>query len=273
MVSSEPSRRDADEISGGQTAARRSGFGRLVDSTAGSLSTRTPRLGVARGAWSVLVLVVIAVALVTGMVFVSARQRIGSPVYGPALSKLRSSAGVVDTFARQPSKVSLGTADSGQPWAAVAGTWGRSAGTAYLARPSPSGESVAVVDMGASDGLVQATQVTAGSSAGLAFRYVDNSNFWWIESRPEIATWDVEKLVNGKLMVIGDVGPARTDAGTTVSVLFRGPTIEVFVDGSLRRTVVDPDLQHAVRVGFAGRGPEALSTRWATFIASPLGGP
>lgn len=243
---------------------------RVIDNTVASLSTQKPKSGVSRGAWSVVLLVVLAASLGAGMVLVSARQRIGSPIYGPALPKLHSSSGVVDTFARQASKVSLGTADSGQRWTAVAGTWGRGLGAAYMARPGSSGIGLAVIDMGAPDGLVQATQVTSGDSAGLAFRYLDSSNYWWVESRPEIGTWVIERFVAGKNVVIGDVGPARTDSGTTVSVLLRGSTIEVFIDGVRRRTVVDSDLVGATKVGLAGRAPGATQTRWATFIASPF---
>jgi len=47
----------------------------------------------------------------------------------------------------------------------------------------------------------------------------------------------------------------------------------VLVDGIRRRTVVDSDLVGATKVGFAGRGLGATQTRWATFIASPLGEP
>jgi len=272
-----PSGGDPDETSRVAEPGEPPLFARAVDNTLGPLATRKPESGGPRlggpSARSVVVLAVVAVALATGMVFVSARQNVGSPVYGPALPKLHSSAGVVDTFARQASTVSLGVADSGQRWTAVAGTWGRGLGAAYLARPSASGMSLAVIEMGASDGLVRATQVTSGAGAGLAFRYVDDSNYWWVESRPETATWLVEKVVDGKRAAIGDVGPARTDAGTTVSVLLRGSTIEVFVDGIRRRTVVDPDLDHGTKVGFAGDGPAATQTRWATFIASPLGEP
>ena len=269
MVYSEPSRQDPDEMSGGATAAQ-SRFDRAVDSTVGSLSTRKRGSGVDHSAWSVLVLVVVALALGAGMVFVAGRQQVGSPVYGPALPKLHATAGVVDTFARQASNVSLGVADSGQRWTAVAGTWGRGLGSAYLSRPSSSGVSLAVIEMGAPDGLVRATQVTAGDSAGLAFRYVDNSNYWWVQSRPESGTWVIEKVVGGRSTVIGDLGPARTDAGTTVSVLLRGSTIEVLIDGTRKRTVVDADLVGATKVGLAGRGPGATQTRWATFIASPV---
>jgi hypothetical protein len=273
IVYSVASRGSPDEMPGA-AATHSSWFDRLVDSNVGSLAPRERGTRVTQG-WAsagvVLLLVVVAVSLVAGMVFVSARQKVGSPVYGPALPELRPSAGVVDTFARQPSKVSLGVADSGQRWTAVTGTWARGNGLGYLARPSSSGISVAVIEMGASDGLVQATQATAGASAGLAFRYVDNSNYWWIESRPESGTWLLEKLVDGKDTVIGDIGPTRTDAGTTLSVLLRGSTIEVLVDGIRRRTVVDADLERATKAGFAGRGLAATQTRWARFIASPLG--
>jgi hypothetical protein len=69
--------------------------------------------------------------------------------------------------------------------------------------------------------------------------------------------------------VVGDIGPAPTGAGTTLDISMQGPTINVFVDFVRRRSVTDTDLEHATRVGFAGRGRAATATRWAAFIALP----
>ena len=218
---------------------------------------------------TVVMLAVVAAALAVAVVLMSLRQHYGSSEHAPAVPKFHSSAGVVDTFVRPDSRTGLGVADTGQRWTALAGTWGRGGHLAYIARPSLPGPSLAVIDMAASDGLVQATQVTPGAQAGLVFRSDDAANYWWVESVPARDTWLIEKKVGGKSTVIGDIGPAPTGAGTTVTVRLHGPNIDVFVDGVRRRSVVDPDLEHASRVGFAGRGVGAMATRWAALIASP----
>jgi hypothetical protein len=142
--------------------------------------------------------------------------------------------GVIDTFHRANSAVTLGNADSGQAWDPRTGTWGRISNTAYspvTGTGQPDGaKSIAVIDSTLADCTVQATLATFGGfayDAGIVFRYQDDNNFWILVSYD---TWKVFKVVAGSPTLVTYDGPAAAN-GQIPQVILSGNTITPSVSG------------------------------------------
>jgi hypothetical protein len=86
---------------------------------------------------------------------------------------------ITDSFNRADSSTSLGTADTGQTWTALAGTWGISSNKAY--HVSTFADGYAVIDAGTGDCTVALTLSTVGSG-GITFRAVDSTHLWFVDA-------------------------------------------------------------------------------------------
>lgn len=73
-----------------------------------------------------------------------------------------------DSFGRADSASSLGSAETGQAWTAIAGTWGVSSGKAYQAVADGGSRGLVVAQTTRGDALIRG--VVTASFAGLAFR-------------------------------------------------------------------------------------------------------
>lgn len=92
----------------------------------------------------------------------------------PVTSKVK----LWDTFNRADSASTLGSADTGQAWTAVSGTWGISSNKGYLVTTTPEASRVATIDPGLTN-FVLSCDVTLGATrvnTGILLKYIDASN-------------------------------------------------------------------------------------------------
>lgn len=180
---------------------------------------------------------------------------------------------IVDTFDRADAPDELGATESGQPWESVQGTWGIRDEQAVLVEANPDGvRSVAVVDLGSSDGTVTVTAGTLTQGWGMVFRYQGPFNYWYLTASPEFATYNLNRVVDGEVQNLGAVGLAEVVDGTEVQVKLEGATIEVYVDGTLVKAITDTTLIGATQAGLLASGAQAADASWDAFEASPAAG-
>ncbi len=179
--------------------------------------------------------------------------------------------GTTDQFDRADSDTTLGDFAPGRPWSPETGTWGIDADEAYLVR---GGEfrNHAVIGLGQGDGGAQVRLDKVVTNSGLVFRYVGPYNYWAVVAVPDVATWNVIKVVDGDQEVVGNTGQSPTADGTTVGVRLRGDTIEVIINGRIRKTIVDDFQVDAGKVGITARGPDSTDARFDDFVAGLPGG-
>lgn len=178
---------------------------------------------------------------------------------------------VWDSFQRPP-QAGLGTATSGQTWEVLGGSWSIANNDA-TAGPAPT-LSFAVVRVDPGTPInARATPLGETDHAGIAFRCQDAQNCWWIEAVRGYATWNINKIVNGRVTLVDNVGPAGTDPGSIVAVHTNGSRITVAVNGIIRREITDPDLRDATGVGLVrgakGTNPVRFKRFEATGASSP----
>ncbi len=174
--------------------------------------------------------------------------------------------GTIDQFDRPNDPTSMGNFAPGRPWSEDAGTWGIVDGEAYLAR---SGEfrNHSVIGLGQGDGGAQVRLDKVVNGAGLVFRYVGPYNYWAVVAVPDVATWNVIKVVDGTQEVVGNTGQSPTADGTTVAVRMEGDTIDVIINGRIRKTIVDDFQAEAGKVGVTARGADSGDARFDDFVA------
>jgi hypothetical protein len=176
---------------------------------------------------------------------------------------------VFDDFNRPDSSASLGSTPTGTQWHAVKGTWGIKGGSAYIAKAADHGRSMAVLPGRTGDGVLTLTFPAVAADAGLLFRYANPFNYWAVVAVPKYGTFNVLKVVNGKLHKLGGLEQSGARNGTSVSVHMSGSVLDFYVDGVLRRTVHDDDLETASSCGFAAGGKQARTVRWDNFDFVP----
>lgn len=174
--------------------------------------------------------------------------------------------GTIDQFDRPDDPASMGDFAPGRPWSEDAGTWGIVDGEAYLAQ---SGEfrNHSVIGLGQGDGGAQVRLDKVVNGAGLVFRYVGPYNYWAVVAVPDVATWNVIKVVDGNQEVVGNTGQSPTADGTTVAVRMEGDTIDVIINGRIRKTIVDDFQADAGKVGLTARGADSGDARFDDFVA------
>ena len=182
------------------------------------------------------------------------------------------SRGVFDSFRRADSASSLGTADNGSKWVTASGTWGIRQNAAYVAAPAKARD-LALVDMGGKDGFVQVTASAVKPGAGLLLRYQNLSNYLALVAVPRYGTWNLQRVVDGKEDVIGNMGIAAIRDGTVISVRLDGPTAEVSIDNVRLKSFTVPDVRGATGAGLIAIGDQAGAARWRDFVATPLSTP
>ena len=193
---------------------------------------------------------------------------------GPAPADARTDVGVfgtIDQFDRPDSATTMGDFAPSRPWSADAGTWGIDSGEAYLVE---GGEfrNHSVIGLGQGDGGAQVRLDKVVNGAGLVFRYVGPYNYWAVVAVPDVATWNIIKVVDGDQEVIGNTGQSPTADGSTVGVRLRGDTIDVIINGRIRKTIVDDFQVDAGKVGVTARGPDSGDARFDDFVAGLPGG-
>lgn len=186
-----------------------------------------------------------------------------SPTLGrPALPS------VSDTFTRADSATSLGSAETGQVWTALAGTWGISAGRAYCAAVEGGGtnRSAVAVDSGASDGTVGVTLAVVASESRVLFRASDVQNGFIVQ-----AATDRYILYRREAAVYTALGTylAAPASGDRVEVVLSGNSIRVRINGVERIAVTSTFNLTATRHGLGmGDGGGAATARFDNFRVS-----
>ncbi len=188
--------------------------------------------------------------------------RIGPGILDP------SALTVTDDFDRGDAD-ELGTTADGSDWVEVTGGWGVRDGQAALLDPAVDGDSIALVDLGASDAVVESTVIVPQQSTGLAFRCRDERNCWIVTATVGYGTWNITKVVDGDRVPAGDLGLVPNAPGTTLSITLRGSVITFTVNGEVARTIDDDFLERETRAGLVvSRGQFADQARWASFAAA-----
>lgn len=164
----------------------------------------------------------------------------------------RVAAGVVDTFTRADSNTSLGDADTGQTWEAIAGTWGIASNKGRLVS-APNG-AIAVVDAEMADGTFKVTVDIPDplpDDWGICFRVVDADNYWcliygWGEAH--VAAW-----VDGEH--IGEADFVWTPSASTpyeLKVVLLGDSLTFYVDDVEKASVTSEAHKTATKHGLFG---------------------
>lgn len=141
---------------------------------------------------------------------------------------------VYDSFDREDSAESLGTADTKQAWEAIAGTWGISGGQAYRANASGGSFDVACIDTGKADCVVSATFNFLHNANRLALRVTDANNMLMVFG--DATSVRIQKYENGSLSQLKLMN-YTTHPNDRISVVLYGATISVWVNGVFLETV------------------------------------
>jgi hypothetical protein len=125
-----------------------------------------------------------------------------------------------DLFDRADSTTTLGTADTGQAWQMLAGTWGISANRAYSAVATANG--AAVIDCGTADGVYIVEWATKGTAPRIVLRAIDASNYLFIDANGDL--WKRSAGVNTKLRARA----ASFAPSSILTVILDGPLIRLY---------------------------------------------
>lgn len=174
----------------------------------------------------------------------------------------------LDAFDRDDSSSTLGRTPAGARWLTPSGTWGVSAGQAYVAVPA-AGHDIAVVGPAPRDGAVQVRLSRVSPLAGLVFRYRDPSDYWAVVAAPDYATWAIVRVEGGQETVVGNSGFVSTGDGTTVGARVRGADVTVLVDGRPTTTLTTGPPGDTDQVGMVATGSEANQARFDDFAILP----
>lgn len=228
--------------------------------------------------WKLLIAIAVVLAIVGvgAMVMVNGRKADPATTTGSGPDKggtggasSQDAPAARDSFERPDSSSGLGKSVTGEDWEMVAGTWGIGGNQAYISAANDKGpRNIAVVDLGAGDGSVQAKAAKLTDGWGLVFRYRGPNAFWAITAVLPTKTFNVWKFENGKAENVGNIGLVKYEEGATVKVEFVGPSITVFVNGTAIRTINDSYLQSQGQgAGLYGDGKKVVDARWSEFVA------
>lgn len=143
----------------------------------------------------------------------------------------------VDSFNRVNNTTTLGSADTGQVWQPVAGTWGVYNNYARVYTSSGANDRV-VLDAGAADVRVTARLVGSGANqARLIVRALDDANELYVGEAGG-STCILGKRSAGVLTTLADTGVTLA-AGDLISVVMIGTAITVYINGVQRASAVE----------------------------------
>jgi hypothetical protein len=189
-----------------------------------------------------------------------------------ALTTLRASGrddsgGVYDDFERDATD-GLG-AIAGQEWEDVSGAFEIIDGVAVLSNANDVGpRSIALLDVGATNGRIIATAGKVTPGWGIVFRYSGPFDYWYVQAAPDYAVLNVVRVMGGEAQVIGPTSLAAVQSGTEVEILLHGADIEVRVDGDTVFVITNNHALGAHRAGLLALGePDGAS--WESFRAIP----
>lgn len=175
---------------------------------------------------------------------------------------------ITDTFDRAPPPPGLGRAPGGELWESTGGWEVRERRARVLSMANDPFPTVAVVDTGASDGVVSARGWRIRDGWGFVFRYLDDRNYWAVVAAPSFANYALVRTVDGVQSVVGESGlSAAEDPETEVAVRLDGETVTMSVQGIAVATARDEVTVDATRAGLYAASPQALASGWTEFLA------
>ena len=161
-------------------------------------------------------------------------------------------AGMADSFGRSASAISLGSADTGESWTSVSGTWGVEGATGYLA----SGTDGMATLSGSPDGALTFTIPESSDGQGVVFRQSSPSNYWRLTAEPSSTNWRLTQVKAGAIAQNLSSPPGTCCESTAVvRVQFSGSTVLVgSSDVGLLFSATDNDLAANTNVGLFSAG-------------------
>jgi hypothetical protein len=188
---------------------------------------------------------------------------------GGATTSAGDATEIIDSFSGS-SPDSLGKTDTGQAWEVPpdAGTWAKADNHAFVAEPNKGGggRTMALVDLGATNGSVSAKVAKMAPGWALIFRYKGQYNFWMVSASPKFATYNLVKFADGKATPMGKIA-GKMDDGTVVAVQFQGPNITIVVNDKAVMTISDTANSTGTKVGIAAADATAKDAQWSDFHA------
>jgi hypothetical protein len=174
---------------------------------------------------------------------------------------------IIDSFSGS-STDGLGKADTGQEWEVPAGKWGKTDSHAFVADPNKEGggRTMALVELGSTNGSVSAKVAKMAPGWALVFRYKGQFNYWLVTASPKFATYNLVKVADGKATPMGKI-QAKQDDGTVVGVQFQGPNITIVVNDKAVLTISDTPNGAGTKVGIAAADATAKDAQWSEFNA------
>lgn len=157
-----------------------------------------------------------------------------------------------DAFNRADSAVTMGTADTGQTWTPLSGTWGIVSNTAYGVT-AVDGD-VTIVDTGVTDGTAYATLTgTSGSTYPcIVGRGTDNNNYYQVVMMAQ-GQANIYKKVAGTVTQLTTVNDTFAN-GNTLGIRCSGTTISYLRNGSVITSVTDSSLTTGTKWGLRTGG-------------------
>lgn len=171
---------------------------------------------------------------------------------------------VFDSFTRANSAVSLGTADSGQAWSALSGTWGITSNQGYCAVSGGTNENAAVVESGIANGVVRVTMATSASSR-VVFRRTDVDNGFIADIFATSAT--LYRHEAGSYTELDTNLALTVNDGDIFEAVLRGPAISILQNGTEVLSATSTFNQTATKHGIGASGA-TLTARFDNFAIS-----
>lgn len=171
---------------------------------------------------------------------------------------------VLDSFDRANNSSSLGTADSGQAWVALAGTWGILSNQAYLV--SSTGNDMAYIDAGLSDCTVTAViQGDVDAHWRIAARIIDVLNALVLTVTATSLT--IFRVTAGGGSAIANATGLTVTVGDRLGIDCRGSDISIVQNGNTLVTASETQGQLSTKHGL--QADATALGRWNDFRQDP----
>lgn len=226
--------------------------------------------------WQIAVLVVLAVGILGLAVFAAIVAVSGDDETEPSPPGVPPPAGSIDSrsvrdgFDRPDTDTSLGRTPTGQDWRSATGVWGIEEGAAHVVTPNAKGpRSMALLDLGASDGsvTVEAGRMVAGW--GIVFRWRGELDYWMLTAAPKFASYNVGRVVGGELQSVAKIEMQPMEPGTSITIRFQGDVVEVSVNQKVVSTTKGvPSPEDATFAGLVAQSDAATRGTWRSFSAT-----
>ena len=127
-------------------------------------------------------------------------------------------------------------------------------------------------DMSEKADSVSVTLSRSGNGCGLAFRFRDTRNFWFVATAPGFATWSIYAVEDGRTRYVANTGTSATNDSTRVTVIDRGNELKFYVESFDLGPASTASVSATSMTGRSSAGPLGLSScatgAWSNYIES-----